>query len=104
MASFTVQLTPDVVNITTEGSLDTSVVGGVSIQRTMDSVFVVNGANEKMLYRLVDGEVYDDTTFATGTTEVDIGNPVFNAGTPVIDSDNVSVGHPTASSTSGSTF
>ena len=34
MANFQLKLTPNLVNLGTEGSLDTSVVNGVSIQRT----------------------------------------------------------------------
>ena len=104
MASYTVDLTPVVVTAVSEGSLDTSVMGGNSIQRTKESVLVVNGANRKQLYRLADGETYDDTTFATVSSDLPIGNPVFDAGTPVISVDNVTVGHPTADSGSGSTF
>ena len=104
MASYTVDLTPVVVTVVSEGSLDTSVVGGLSTQRTKESVLVVNGANRKQLYRLADGETYDDTTFETVSYNLPIGNPVFDAGTPVISVDNVTVGHPTADSGSGSTF
>ena len=104
MASYTGDLTPVVVTVVSEGSLDTSVVGGLSTQRTKESVLVVNGANRKQLYRLADGETYDDTTFETVSYNLPIGNPVFDAGTPVISVDNVTVGHPTADSGSGSTF
>ena len=104
MASYTVDLTPVVVTAASEGSLDTSVMGGNSIQRTKESVLVVNGANRKQLYRLADGETYDDTTFATVSSDLPIGNPVFDAGEPVISEDNVTVGHPTANSNSGSTL
>ena len=104
MASYTVDLTPVVVTVVSEGSLDTSVVGGLSTQTTKESVLVVNGANRKQLYRLADGETYDDTTFETVSYNLPIGNPVFDAGTPVISVDNVTVGHPTADSGSGSTF
>jgi hypothetical protein len=104
MATFTVDLTPAVVMQTSEGFLDTSVAGGLSKQRTVDALLVVNGSNRKQLYRLADGETYDDTTFATISPDVPAGNPNFDAGMPVIDEDNVTVGHPTASSESGSTL
>lgn len=59
MASYTVKLTPDVVNLGTEGSLDV-LVGGVSIQRTMDMVLISNGGF-KMVSRLKDGAEFTDT-------------------------------------------
>ena len=104
MASYTVQLTPDLVNQSSEASLDTSVSGGLSAQRTMEAVLVVNGSDRKQLYRLADGETYDDTTFEVPVNDVSAGHPTWDSGTPVIDSPNVTVGHPTASSESGSTI
>ena len=59
MASYIVKLTPDVVNLGTEGSLDVT-VGGVSIQRTMDMVLVKN-SGYKMVGRLKDGDTFNDT-------------------------------------------
>jgi hypothetical protein len=58
MASYTVKLTPDVVNMSTEGSMDT-VVDGVSIQRTMEMVLVSN-SGYKMVGKLKDGDTFDD--------------------------------------------
>lgn len=104
MASFTVQLTPSLVTKVSEGSLDTTVTDGVSAQRTLEDVLVVNGSDRKILYRLKDGSSYDNTTFEVGSTNVSIGNPFFNEGTPVISEDNITVGHPTARSDSGSTL
>lgn len=103
MAVYTVDLTPSVITEVSEGSMDTSVMNGLSTQRTKECVLVVNGSDRKQLYRLADGETYDDTTFATVSSDLPIGNPVFDAGTPVIGSDNVTIGHPTASLDSGST-
>lgn len=103
MATFTVMLTPDVVTQASEGNLDTSVVGGLSTQRTMEVVLVVNGEDRKQLHRLADGETYDNTTFETVTNDVPAGNPNFDAGEPVVSEDNVTTGHPTASSETGST-
>jgi len=104
MATYTVQLTPETVTQSSEGSLDTSVVGGLSSQRTMEAVLVVNGEDRKQLYRLADGETYDDSTFETpAASNVTIGNSYFNAGMSTISQDNVTVGHPTASSDTGST-
>lgn len=58
MASYTVKLTPDVVNLGTEGSLDV-VVDGKSLQRTMDMVLVSNNGL-KMVSKLKDGDTFDD--------------------------------------------
>lgn len=104
MATYTVELTPVVRSRGGEGYLDTSVLNGLSIQRTKESILVVNGADRKQLYRLADGETYDDTTFETVVHNVVAGNPNFPAGRPSIVSVNVTVGHPTASSTTGSTI
>lgn len=103
MASYTVQLTPELVNQVSEGNLDTSVSGGVSKQRTMECVLVVNGSDRKQLHRLADGEVYDDSTFEVVAPVVSAGHPSWNSGVHVVGSPNVTVGHPTASSDSGST-
>lgn len=103
MAVYTVKLTPDMVNQSSEGNLDTSVNGGLSLQRTKESLLVVNGGDRKQLYRLADGETYDDTTFETVVHDVPAGNPNFSSGMPVIEEDNVTTGHPTASSDTGST-
>lgn len=104
MASYTVKLTPDFRNQVSEGHLDTSVVDGHSIQRTEESLLVVNGSDRKLLYRLADGETYDDTTFETVVPSVSAGHPTWDSGSPVVASPNVTVGHPTASSESGSTI
>ena len=67
--NYTVQLTPDEVNVDTEGSLDTSVVNGVSIQRTMNSIIVKNGNNQKVVGNLKDGDTFD--TRMENTTDYD---------------------------------
>ena len=67
--NYTVKLTPDKVNVDTEGSLDTSVVDGVSIQRTMNSIIVKNGNSQKVVGRLKDGDVFD--TRMENTTDYD---------------------------------
>ena len=58
MATYTLALTPSLINLGTEGSLDTSVVNGASIQRT-GYLEVVDGADRKVL-ELIDGEVFND--------------------------------------------
>lgn len=103
MATYTVDLTPALVNQVSEGSLDTSVSAGLSKQRTMECVLVVNGSDRKQLHRLADGEAYDDSTFETVVPSVSAGHPTFQSGSPVVAAPNVTVGHPTASALSGST-
>ena len=103
MATYTVDLTPELVTMTSEGSLDTSVSGGLSAQRTKEAVLVVNGLDRKQLYRLSDGESYDDTTFESVMNTNQAGHPTFSFGAAV-SRDPITVGHPTASSVSGSTL
>jgi|APGre2960657373_1045057.scaffolds.fasta_scaffold01152_12 hypothetical protein len=58
MATYTLALTPTLRNLGTEGSLDTSVVNGVSVQRT-GYIETVDGTDRKVL-ELIDGEVFTD--------------------------------------------
>lgn len=102
MATITVDLTPDLVNQVSEGSLDTSVSNGLSVQRTQEAVLVVNGNDRKQLYRLADGETYDNTTFETVVATNQAGHPTFSVGTAV-SRPAITVGHPTALASSGST-
>ena len=104
MAVFTVDLTPSLVNQSSEGNLDTSVANGLSKQRTMEALLVVNGSNRKQIYRLADGETYDNTTFVAVVPSVSAGHPTWNSGSPVVSQNNVTTGHPTASSSTGSTI
>jgi hypothetical protein len=82
--------------------LDTTVVNGLSKQRTQENVLVVNGSDRKILYRLADGENFDNTTFESVVNTNQAGHPTFSTGTPVA-RDTITIGHPTARSTSGST-
>lgn len=59
MASYTFDLTPALVNMSTEGSMDTSLLNGVSLQRT-GYVEVYNGSNRKIVV-VNDGETFNDT-------------------------------------------
>ena len=60
MSNYAVQLVPALVNFATESGLDTSVVGGVSLQRTLNMVMTVDSSdNRKMVV-----EVKDDGTFS----------------------------------------
>ena len=60
MADFIVNLSPDVVNMATEGGLDTSLLNGKSLQRTLTGVMVVNEENRKMVGRLFDGDQFNN--------------------------------------------
>lgn len=60
MATYTLALTPTLINLGTEGSLDTSIVNGVSVQRT-GYIETVSGTDRKVL-ELIDGEVFTDVT------------------------------------------
>jgi len=70
MATYTVDLSPTLVNLGTEGSLDTSVTGGNSIQRTVHGIMVVSGTDRKFAGRVADGgtftDTFDDITSITG--------------------------------------
>jgi len=71
MANFQLKLTPDLVNLGTEGSLDTSVVNGVSAQRT-GYIEVVNASDlqQRMVWEVADGATFNDTL----QTLIDISN------------------------------
>lgn len=69
MATYHLKLTPDLVNLGTEGSLDTSVVNGVSTQRT-GYIEVVNASDlqQRMVWEVVDGGGFNDTLQTLTTT------------------------------------
>lgn len=75
MATFTVDLTPSLVNPTTEGSLDTSVVNGLSKQRTFEVTMIADGANRKIVGRVADGGTYTDDTSYVNLYENQPGHP-----------------------------
>ena len=58
MATYTLKLTPDLRNFATEGGLDTSVVDGVSAQRT-GYIEVYNNSDRKIV-EVKDGESFND--------------------------------------------
>jgi hypothetical protein len=61
MATYTVDLSPALVNLASEGSLDTSKdSNGNSLQRQLFGVFVVDGSDRKMVGIVKDGETFDD--------------------------------------------
>jgi len=67
MADYVLQLTPAVRNMGTEGSMDTSILNGVSIQRDGQAITVVNGTTRKEV-RVVDGGTFDDVMDTILTT------------------------------------
>ncbi len=69
MSTYHVKLTPSLRTEGTEGGLDTSVVNGVSAQRT-GYFEVYNGTDRKIVSKL-DGVAFDDV-IPTWTTNPDI--------------------------------
>lgn len=61
MASYTLKLTPADRNLASEGSLDTSVLNGVSKQRT-GYIEVVNASDlqQRMVWEIADGASFND--------------------------------------------
>ncbi len=67
MANYSVDLTPALKNMATEGSMDSSLdSNGNSIQRTFNGLLVVNGTDRKMVGRLADGATFNDTVEEVG--------------------------------------
>jgi hypothetical protein len=61
MATFTVNLSPALVNLGSEGGLDSSLdANGNSLQRKLHAVMVDSG--EKIVGNLADGATFDDST------------------------------------------
>lgn len=71
MASYTLKLTPTLRNLGTEGSLDTAVVNGASIQRS-GYIETVNGDGGRKVSEMMDGETFDDV--AQTLTDLDNGS------------------------------
>lgn len=75
MASYTVDLTPNLINLSSEASLDTSVLNGLSKQRTLNATMLVNSSDEmKMVGRLNDGDTYNDVVTVV-SNDISAGNP-----------------------------
>ena len=62
MSNYSIKLTPTFIDPTTEGSLDTSMLDGKSLQRTINMYEVNNNGNRKMISGK-DSEEFNDTTF-----------------------------------------
>jgi len=72
MVDYTVNLTPNLITEGTEGSLDTSVSGGVSYQRTISMLLVPNesdGTQLKVVGTVKDGVSFNDSI--SGISDVD---------------------------------
>lgn len=67
MANYEINLNPNLVNIDTEGSMDTSLLNGKSIQRTVTGLEIVNNNNRKIVGRLSDGESFDNIVAGVST-------------------------------------
>jgi len=65
MTNYHVNLTPQLVNFSTEGGQDSSILDGKSCQRTFNMFEIKNAGNRKMIDRVRDGGEYNDTTFQT---------------------------------------
>jgi hypothetical protein len=81
MSNYNVKLTPNFTNPATEGSLDSSLLNGKSLQRTFNMYEINNDGNRKMI-SAKDGEEFNNTTFqnssGTGTFEANSEpNPYF---------------------------
>jgi len=66
MATYVVNLTPSLRHFATEGGLDTAVVNGVSVQRTVNMVMTVDGSDRKVVGNVVDGGSFDDAVQGLG--------------------------------------
>lgn len=60
MADYIAKLVPDLLNMSTESGLDTSILNGVSLQRTINCLEVGISGNHKSV-SVIDGEGFNDT-------------------------------------------
>jgi hypothetical protein len=67
MANYNINLTPQLINLASEGSLDSSVLNGKSYQRTVNMYEVENMGNRKMIEKVNDGGEFNDTLFQDST-------------------------------------
>jgi hypothetical protein len=95
-----VKLTPDLRNLGTEGSLDTSILNGVSLQRTMNMIQVESNQGEiKIIGNRKDGTNYDnvvvspyeqgwtsiiDTAYLYPNEDINVILPTFRSASPTI--------------------
>jgi hypothetical protein len=63
-------LVPDVLNFSTEGGLDTSIINGVSKQRTLNVIETVSsGGGRKIIVNRFDGTTFNDTVQTLGDVQ-----------------------------------
>jgi hypothetical protein len=62
MSNYNIKLTPNFIDPTTEGSLDSSILDGKSLQRTFNMYEVDNAGIRKMI-SAKDGDTFNNTTF-----------------------------------------
>lgn len=85
MAEYQVSLTPDIIKIDSEGSLDTSLLNGKSIQRTMNFLMITNGEDRKIVGQLQDGETTDDVIQTIDDVEsLEVSNQIFILTKPLL--------------------
>lgn len=60
MADYVAKLVPDLLNFSTESGLDTAIVNGVSIQRTINCLEVGLSGDRKSV-SVIDGEAFNST-------------------------------------------
>jgi hypothetical protein len=73
MTDYTVNLSPTYRPEGTEGAMDTSIVGGISYQRTVSMLLVPNTGDPtqiKMIGTVKDGAVFNDTIH-NGNSDLD---------------------------------
>jgi hypothetical protein len=63
MTNYNIKLTPQLINLATEGGQDSSILNGKSYQRTFNMFEVENAGNRKVIGRVADGGEFNDTTF-----------------------------------------
>ena len=60
MTNYSINLSPNLVNISSEGGLDTSVLNGKSLQRTVNGLMIKTNSGRKIVGRLQDNEQFND--------------------------------------------
>jgi hypothetical protein len=83
MSNYNIKLTPNFIDPTTEGSLDSSVLNGKSLQRTFNMYEVDNSGIRKMI-SAKDGDTFNNTTFQNSS-----GVGTFEAGLLTITADQI---------------
>jgi len=78
MTNYNIKLTPQLINLATEGGLDSSILNGKSYQRTFNMFEVENAGNRKVIGRVADGGEFNDTTFqnSSGIGTFETGSPI----------------------------